>query len=98
MGELPIPYLGLNVGGRTKEVEGWSYVVEKVRRRIRKWDVKRILMGGRITVVKAILTALPLYNLSFLPIPKKVEHELQLIQCTLLWGGDRDSRKVAFIK
>lgn len=98
VGVFPVPYLGLKVGGRINGVESWSEVVEKVKRRVRKWEVKMILLGGRITVVKAILTAMPLYNLSFLPLPKKVENILKSIQSNLLWGGENGSRKVAWIR
>lgn len=82
--ELPISYLGVKVGGRTNSVKAWEQVVEKVQWRLRKWDAKKISMGGIITVIKSvikfILTAMPLYNLSFLPLPKAVDKLLRALQ------------------
>lgn len=38
--EWPIPYLGLQVGGRLNGLETWRGIVERVRRRLKRWDVK----------------------------------------------------------
>lgn len=40
MGELPFTYLGLKVGGRVNEVDGWNDLVEKIKRRLRRWDTR----------------------------------------------------------
>lgn len=40
VGALPIPYLGLKVGGRLGGTEGWGDVVERVKGRIRRWDAR----------------------------------------------------------
>lgn len=35
VGTLPIPYLGLKIGGRLNGIEGWNEVVEKIKRKLR---------------------------------------------------------------
>lgn len=96
--KLPIPYLGIKVGERLGGVEGWKEVVEKVRRKLRRWDTRKLSMGGRITIVNSILSAMPLYNMSFLPMPKMVAKQIQSLQCNFLWGGNGESKKMAWIK
>lgn len=55
-------------------------------------------MGGRITIVNSVLTAMPLYNMSFLPMPKTVVNQTKAMQCNFLWGGNDDRKKMAWIK
>lgn len=38
--------LGLRVGGRVNRIENWSKVMEKIRRRLRRWDVRNLSMRG----------------------------------------------------
>ena len=54
-------------------------------------------MGGRITLINSILTALPIYMLFFFRVPKKVVHKLVSIQRNFLWGGDSEVAKIAWV-
>lgn len=45
-GELPIPYLGLKVGGRVNGADCWVDTVEKVKSRVKRWDATTLSMGG----------------------------------------------------
>lgn len=87
--------LGVKGGGRVNGTEPWKEVLNKVRGRVRKWDIKSVSMGERITIVKSILTSIPLYLWSFLQLPKSVEKQLRSLQCNLLWGGNEITKKVA---
>ena len=51
-----------------------------------------------MTLIKSVLTSLPIYFLSFFRIPKKVTEKLVSIQRRFLWGGDIDQNKIAWIK
>lgn len=80
IGDLPIPYLGLKVGGRLLGVECWRDFVDKVKGRIRKWDVNSISMAKRVTVIKSVISSLPVYGLSILPLPKNINEQLRGLQ------------------
>lgn len=95
---LPVPYLGLKIGGRINGIEKWLEVVEKMKGRLRNWDASSISMGGRCTIVNSILTTMPLYCMSIFPLPKKVATQLKTLQCNFLWGGNVDLRKMAWVK
>lgn len=53
--------------------------------------------GGRLTVIKSVLSAIPLYNLSFLRLPKSVEKCLTFLFCRFLWEGSEGERKLAWV-
>lgn len=98
VGDLPIPYLGMKIGGRVNGVAGWSEALDRMKHRLSRWDPKTISIGGRVTLVKSVLTSLPLYLLSFLHLPKKVEKQFRSLQRNFLWGGNNMERKVAWVK
>lgn len=76
IGEWPIPYLGLRVGGRSNGVAAWKDIVDKIKGRLCKWEPSSLSMGGRLTIIKSILSAMPIYHLSFSRLPKSVEKKI----------------------
>ena len=51
-----------------------------------------------MTLIRSILTSIPIYFLSFFRILNKVADKLVQIQRRFLWGGGLDQKKVAWIK
>ena len=79
LGSLPSDYLGLPLGSKFNS----SAVCDKVEERFRKclaiWKRQHISKGGRLTLIKSILSSLPTYFLSLLCIPKGVSLRLEKI-------------------
>lgn len=92
-----IPYLGLNIGGRVKGKDAWSEVVDKMLKKLKGWESRLVSMGGRATLVKSTLSAIPIYWLSFFPIPKGVEEKIRSLQCKYFWGGNESTKKIAWL-
>lgn len=55
-------------------------------------------IGGRITLINSVLSALPLYFFSFFKAPKKVIKEINRLQRQFLWGGRDEQRKISWVK
>ena len=51
-----------------------------------------------MTLIKTVLTSIPIYFFSFFRVPKKVEDKLVSLQRRFLWGGDCEQKKIAWIK
>lgn len=94
VGELPIPYLGLKVGGRLLGLDG---LMEKTKGRIKRWDVRSISMGGRITIIKYVLSVLLVYGLSMFPLLLRDRNLLISLQWNFLWGRRDGERKTSWI-
>lgn len=92
-GRFPIPYLGIKAGGWVGGMEGWKEVVEKIKGILRHWDTSTLSLGWRITIIKSILAAVPLYHMSFLPLPKKIVCQIRSLQCSFLWGRGMGEKK-----
>ncbi|XP_057786229.1 uncharacterized protein LOC131003700 [Salvia miltiorrhiza] len=72
VGSLPFNYLGIKVGSKGKKVADWKYLVEKVRKKIDSWKNGKFSLAGRVTLVKAVLQSIPIYQLSFTCLPKSI--------------------------
>nr|GEX17677.1 RNA-directed DNA polymerase, eukaryota, reverse transcriptase zinc-binding domain protein [Tanacetum cinerariifolium] len=57
----PFKYLGVTVGDNMSRHLAWSVVIQKIRSRLSSWKAKTLSIGGRLTLLKAVLGAVPLY-------------------------------------
>ncbi|KAJ9567846.1 hypothetical protein OSB04_003812 [Centaurea solstitialis] len=63
-GALPFTYLGLSVGVSMKRVNHWEKVIDKINNKLLGWKAKWISFGGRLNLVKSVLSSIPLYYFS----------------------------------
>ncbi|KAL8512998.1 hypothetical protein ACS0TY_019242 [Phlomoides rotata] len=84
--QLPISYLGLQVGTTHWRSSAWVNLVARIRMRLAKWKDKNLSFGGRITLIQSVLSSIPTYYLSFYHFPKSVIKELTSIQRDFLGG------------
>ncbi|GKF54074.1 hypothetical protein Tco_0160984 [Tanacetum coccineum] len=54
----PFNYLGVKVGSNMSRINSWDDVISKVSSRLSKWKLKLLSIGGRLTLLKSILTLL----------------------------------------
>ncbi|XP_071685671.1 uncharacterized protein [Rutidosis leptorrhynchoides] len=78
IGELPFTYLGLPMGKNMNRVENWDPVIEKFNKRLSDWKARTVSYGGRLTLVKSVLSSLPLYYFSLFRAPLSVIKILEI--------------------
>jgi hypothetical protein len=98
VGSLPMTYLGMPLGAFYKSVSTWKGVVEKMERKLAGWKRMYLSKGGRLTLIKSMLSNLPTYLLLLFPIPLRVANRLEKIQRDFLWGGIGDEAKFHLVK
>nr|GFC53061.1 RNA-directed DNA polymerase, eukaryota [Tanacetum cinerariifolium] len=54
--------------------------VDKLRSHLSKWKVKTLSIGGRLTILKAVLGTSPLYNMSIFKVPKGILNSMEAIR------------------
>ena len=92
IGSIPLNYLGMPLGAPQKALSIWDPILEKVERRLAGWKKLYLSKGGRLTLLKSILSSMPTYFMSLFPIPIKVAKRIELLQRNFLWDGVGDSR------
>ncbi|GJW92011.1 RNA-directed DNA polymerase, eukaryota [Tanacetum coccineum] len=90
-------YLGVMVGECMSRRSAWDGSVHKLRSRLSKWKVKTLSIGGRLTLLKSVLGASPLYNMSIFKIPKGVLKDMEAIRSKFFIGADSSERKITWI-
>ncbi|GKC68629.1 RNA-directed DNA polymerase, eukaryota, reverse transcriptase zinc-binding domain protein [Tanacetum coccineum] len=95
---LPFSYLGVNIGGHMSRISSWDVVIDKVLKRLSKWKMKVLSVGGRLTLLKSVLGSTPIYYMSMFRAPIHVINKLESIRSHFFNGVDPNVRNTSFIK
>ncbi|KAK4707228.1 hypothetical protein R3W88_033200 [Solanum pinnatisectum] len=91
--EAPITYLGCPIAaGRYKNIY-FSELINKIVNRITGWNSKMLSYGGKATLIKHVLQALPIHILSAISPPSIILKQLQSILADFFWGWRNDKKK-----
>nr|GFB00136.1 RNA-directed DNA polymerase, eukaryota [Tanacetum cinerariifolium] len=93
----PFRYLGVSVDVQMLRNSAWANTIQKLYSRLSRWKVKTLSVGGRLTLLKSVLGASPLYNLSIYKAPKGVLHDMESIRITFFNGADLSERKITWV-
>nr|GEU59669.1 RNA-directed DNA polymerase, eukaryota [Tanacetum cinerariifolium] len=89
-------YLGVMVGECMSHHNAWASTVDKLRSCLSKWKVKTLSMGGRLTLLKAVLGASPLYNMSIFKVPKGILNSMEAIRSKFFNGMEPSTNKITW--
>ncbi|KHN48760.1 Putative ribonuclease H protein, partial [Glycine soja] len=73
-------------------------LISKFEAKLSKWNLKNLSMGGKVTLIKSVMNALPIYLLSFFKIPQRIVDKLVSLQRNFMWGGNQDHKKIPWVK
>ncbi|CAJ2678325.1 unnamed protein product [Trifolium pratense] len=69
VGKIPFLYLGLQIGGDPRRLSFWDPVLNRIKNRLSGWKSRFLSFGGRLVLLRSVLTSLPVYALSFFKAP-----------------------------
>ncbi|CAJ2657379.1 unnamed protein product [Trifolium pratense] len=69
VGKIPFLYLGLQIGGDPRRLSFWDPVLHRIKNRLSGWKSRFLSFGGRLVLLRSVLTSLPVYALSFFKAP-----------------------------
>eukprot|EP00268_Persea_americana_P005048 TRINITY_DN11696_c0_g1_i8.p1 TRINITY_DN11696_c0_g1~~TRINITY_DN11696_c0_g1_i8.p1 ORF type:complete len:234 (+),score=29.37 TRINITY_DN11696_c0_g1_i8:35-736(+) len=88
VGDLPSSYLGLPLCLGTVTKSLWNPVVERVERKLSAWKASYLFMGGRVTLIKSVLSNLLVYYFSLFKCPASLIGRIERLQREFLWYGN----------
>ncbi|KAJ0787048.1 putative RNA-directed DNA polymerase [Helianthus annuus] len=97
VGSLPFKHLGLQVGANMNMVKHWDPVMEVFKNRLSAWKSNILSFGGKITLIKSVLNALPTYYFSIYKAPRQVIKQLERMRREFLWGINSDHSKMSWV-
>ncbi|XP_027062756.1 uncharacterized protein [Coffea arabica] len=97
-GSFPIRYLGYPLFYGRRKREYFAGLCQAVVRKIESWEHKLLSAGGRIVLVKHVLSVLPVYLLMAASPPKSVFREIEGWFSNFLWGESKWGLKCHWIR
>lgn len=92
VGRWSVKYLGMPLGGNPRVVAFWDLVVEKVSKKLACWKKSYISLGSHITLIKGVLSNIPVYYMSMYKMPNKIIHVIKKYWRDFLWEGGRQNK------
>ena len=88
--------MGLPIGGDSRKLSFWKPVVDHIVARLSSWNNKFLSFGGRLVLLKFVLSSLPVYFLSFFKAPAGIISSIESIFKRFFCEGSEDHRKIAW--
>jgi hypothetical protein len=85
--ELPITYLGIPLTLRRPTAAQLQPIVDNIASRLPTWKAGLMSKPGRLAMVKAVLSAIPIHQLLAYAPPKKTLKMIEKIKRGFLWAG-----------
>ncbi|CAN1824009.1 Putative ribonuclease H protein At1g65750 [Linum perenne] len=90
-------YLGVPViHGRVRK-DTFSYIIERIDKKLDGWKRNTLSLAGRVTLAQSVLNSLPSYAMQTAALPASI---LNAIDCRIrrfVWGGSNDQRKIHLV-
>lgn len=92
--QLPITYLGLPIGANMNRISMWKPIIRNISCRLAAWKGRFLSIGGRLCLLKSVLSNLPIYYLSLFLMPATVATAIERKFRAFLWSGKEESKKL----
>jgi len=79
VGSIPFVYLGLPIGGNARRLAFWEPLLHQLKSRLSSWNSKHLSLGGRLVLLKSVMSSLPVYMLSFFKAPSGIVSSIESI-------------------
>lgn len=93
-----IKYLGFRLKPDGYKIENWSWLINKIEKRINCWHHRLLSKAGRLLLIKSVLKATPVYWMSLTWIPKGILQRFQQICNRFLWNGNKKGNIFAWTR
>ncbi|GJS38363.1 RNA-directed DNA polymerase, eukaryota [Tanacetum coccineum] len=96
--KAPFKYLGILVGDNMSSKKTWDETINKMKKRLSRWKLNTLSVGGRLTLLKSVLGSTPIYNMSIFKVPKSVLNYMESLRRNFFNGIQEGDRKIAWVK
>lgn len=91
-------YLGVPISGKHPWVIDYQYHINKVQSKLDHWKRNQFSFSNRVTLVKAVIEALPTYTMMYVPIPQACIKKIQHCQRSFIWGDPMEKKHIHSIR
>ena len=84
-------YLGFCLKPNNYLKKDWTWLIEKLEKRLLSWSHRWLSRAGRLILVKSVLEAIPVYWMSLSWIPMAILEKARRICLHFLWSGHKNA-------
>ena len=88
-------YLGIPFFVGTNKAELWNNLIEKCQKNMEGWRGKWLSLARQILMLQTVISAMLVFAMMCLDIPKKVVHILEQKMRIFSWNGSNEGDKIA---
>ncbi|XP_020272353.1 uncharacterized protein LOC109847533 [Asparagus officinalis] len=86
----PFKYLGLLLRRGSLSRADWQPLLDSLNHKLSQWKSKHLPIGGRLVLLKSVLSSVSFYYISFFKLPSWLIKNIDKIRRNFLWGGSAD--------
>jgi hypothetical protein len=87
VGYIPFMYHGVPIGGDARRLNFWEPLIKRVNSRLFGLSSRYLSLGGRLVLLKSVLSSLHVYALSFFKAPSGIVSSIESIFNKKIWVG-----------
>ncbi|KAL0288419.1 UNVERIFIED_CONTAM: hypothetical protein Sangu_2659800 [Sesamum angustifolium] len=95
---LPITCLGAPLHKGHKKKILFEPLIDKIRNKISGWEHRHLSQGGRLQLIKSVLSSMPIYLLQVLSPPAGTLQKIEQLFAKVFWGSTTDHKKIHWTK
>eukprot|EP00253_Pinus_taeda_P004076 PITA_04076 len=95
--ESPFKYLGFWLKPDSYKKEDWNWLIAKLETRISHWSFKWLSRARRLTLIKSVLMAIPVYWATLSWIPKGILEKIRRLCYSFLWAGSKEKTVLPWV-
>jgi ribonuclease HI/exonuclease III len=86
-------YLGIPIFKSSLKVAHWTPLIDKLKSKIQNWGVHWLNKAGKLVLMNAVITSLPIYQCSVLLAPKTISNKIDELLRKFFWEGGRNCER-----
>lgn len=90
-------YLGFWLKPNAYRKEDWSWLIAKIEAKINHWSFKWLSRARRLTLIKYVLLAIPVFWAALTWVPKGVLEKIRRIFSRFLWAGSKENTVLPWV-
>ena len=86
-------YLGIPLLQDKSKIRSYSYVLNKVKRRLSRWKRRCLSLARRTVLVRSVINVIPFYSMMVAKILTPIVNEIERHERAFIWSHEFDERK-----
>lgn len=96
-GLLPNKYLGIPFFVGRNKAEFWDSLIEKCQKKMEGWKGRWLSLADKILMLQTVISAMPVFSMMCMDIPKKVIPILEQKMRIFFWNGSNEGDKIPLL-